>query len=63
MNPQRFRTTVLTRGINPYVDVPPYVSQAFEEFGRAGRIGVVGRLNGTDIRASASSGSSSSMAS
>jgi hypothetical protein len=46
--PHRFTATVYKLGINPCVDVPQRVSQAF---GKRGYVPVVGTLNGQPIRA------------
>ena len=48
---QRFRATIHRQGPNPYVDVPAWVSRAFSDYARDGRISVEGELNGVQVRA------------
>ena len=46
-----FSAEIRKQGVNPYIDVPPEVADAFAEFSRAGRIAVEGSLNDTPFRA------------
>jgi len=48
---QRFRATILRRGVNFFVEVPQRVSLALAGQARAGRVYVEGRLNAVEIRA------------
>lgn len=48
---RRFRARVATQGPNPYVDVPPRVTEAFAPWARAGRVTVVGSVRGVEVRA------------
>ena len=46
-----FSAEIRAQGVNPYVDVPGEVADAFADFSRAGRIAVEGLLNSTPFRA------------